>query len=131
MESDDDDTLAEDICKELSQTAKELSEQVETTTRLYESVCMKIAEKEAMLANYILTPKDKAAKKWLKTLSLNSSVLTYDEFLDAFLTLYEKEGRMDFATRTLVLRPEDAKLFDLPETSSIYALLGALPTVFN
>lgn len=130
MESDDDDTLAEDICKELRQTVKELSEQVDKTALIYESVCMKIAEKEAVLNNHILTPKDKAAKKWLKTLSLNSSILTYDEFLDAFLTLYEKEGRMDFATRTLVLRPEDAKILGLSEMVSIYALLGALPSVF-
>ena len=128
MESDEDDTLAEDICKELCSTAKELSEMVTSTSVLYEAICEKIAEKNTNA--HIMRPKP-ATKKWLKGLGAPTSVITYDEFLDIFLTLYEKEGRMDFATRTLVLRPEDAKLFDLPETSSIYALLGALPSVFN
>jgi len=124
MESDEDDTSVDVIFQELMQSVGELKGQVEDCTAVFRQFCRK-------LAGHRLRPRTATVKKWLTTLGLPASGLTYDDFLDAFLGLYEEEGRLDFATRTLVLRPQDARIFKLQETVTIYAFLGAFPNVFS
>lgn len=124
METDEDDIGVEEICEELIQTATQLKAQIDSCTDVYNQLCCKIS-------GNILKPKTASVKKWLKALGLPDNGLTYDDFLDTFLGLYEEECRMDFATRSLVLRPQDAKIFKLDGTVTIYALLGAFPNVFT
>jgi len=60
-------------------------------------------------------------------------MISYDDFLTSFFSMYEKEGRLDFATRTIELRPTEAKLLELPadQPISVFQFLGALPRIFN
>jgi 3-oxoacyl-[acyl-carrier-protein] synthase-3 len=99
----------------------------------WKELCEKIADKSSVTSSRILFPKTAAVSRWLKTLSLPQEIVTYDEFQNTFLDLYEKDGRLDFATRSLQLRPKDAKLFGLSADTpvTIFALLGALPRIFS
>ena len=130
---EEDTTPAADICKELQLTAEALYEQTKVCDARYKELCEKIADKSSVTSSRILFPKTAAVSRWLKTLSLPQEIVTYDEFLNTFLDLYEKDGRLDFATRSLQLRPKDAKLFGLSADTpvTIFALLGALPCVFS
>jgi hypothetical protein len=60
-------------------------------------------------------------------------IIEYDEFIGVFFELYEREGRLDLATRTLELKPTEAKLLDLPadQPISVFQFLGALPKLFH
>lgn len=130
VELDDDDIPSEDICKELWITAKVLYNQTKECDAAYSVLRQKIIDKSLI---HTFTPKTAAVRKWLKSLSLSEDVILYDEFLDAFFDLYEKEGRLDFASRTLSLRAKDAKVFGLVADTpiTIYSFLGALPSAFS
>ena len=132
MEEPVDDTSVEEICKELQLTAKALYDQTKSCDATYKIILEKLADKSLLSSSHALFPKTAAVSKWLKTLNAPQELITYDEFLEIFFSLYETERRLDFATRTLHLRPKDAKLFGLAEDTpiSIYAFLGALPRVF-
>ena len=131
MDTSDDDE--DTICKELLTTAEALYNQIIECTTLFKTILEKISDKSSITATRILSPKTSAAKKWLRLLGGTEEFITYDEFLDLFFDLYEREGRLDFATRTLTLRPVDATLFQLEADVpvSIYSFLGQLPRVFT
>jgi hypothetical protein len=130
---EDDDTSSDIICKELCVVAKVLYNESKECESRYKDILQKIKDKSKSTTSHILLPKTVTATKWLKSLNAPSEVITYDEFLDVFFDLYEREGRLDFDSRTLMLRPKDAKILGLhPDTpTSIYVFLGNLPQVFS
>jgi hypothetical protein len=129
---EDDDTSSDVICKELCVVAKVLYNESKECESRYKDILQKIKDKSKSPISHILIPKTVAVTKWLKSLNAPSEVITYDEFLDVFFELYEREGRLDFDSRTLSLRPNDAKILGLhADTISIYTFLGNLPQVFS
>ena len=133
VDASSEDVSSKEICKELWITAKVLYNQTKECDTAYGALRQKIIDKSLTQA---LIPKTSAVRKWLKTLCGGIQlyeVISYDEFLDAFFTLYEKEGRLDFASRTLSLRAKDAKVFGLIADTpiTIYSFLAALPSVFS
>ena len=132
LSDDTSDISSEDICKELRLTAETLYKQTNECNTLYKEICEKIAAKSSLSSSYILLPKTTHVKKWLRTLDAPQEFITYNEFLELFFDLYEREGRLDFATRSLVLRSAEAKIFELEAETpvSIYRFLGKLPSVF-
>lgn len=129
---EDDDTSSDVICKELCVVAKVLYDESKQCETLYKEVLQKIKDKAKSSTSHILVPKTVATTKWLKSLNAPSELITYDEFLDIFFDLYEIEGRLDFDSRTLTLRPADAKILGVHESIiSIYSFLGALPHIFS
>lgn len=129
---EDDDTSSDVICKELCVVTKVLYDESKQCETLYKEVLQKIKDKAKSSTSHILVPKTVATTKWLKSLNAPSELITYDEFLDVFFDLYETEGRLDFDSRTLTLRPADAKILGVHEsTISIYSFLGALPHIFS
>lgn len=133
MEEADDDTSSDVICKELCVVANVLYDESKQCENRYKEILQKIKDKAKSAISHILVPKTVAATKWLKSLNAPSEVITYDEFLEIFFHIYETEGRLDFDSRTLMLRPKDAKILGLhPDTPlSIYVFLGNLPQVFS
>lgn len=130
MDTSDDDE--DTICKELWTTAEVLYNQITECSTLFKSIIDKISDKSCISDTRILSPKTAKAKKWLKSIGGPEDFITYDEFLDLFFDLYEREGRLDFATRTLTMRPADAAIFQLEADTpvSIYSFLGQMPHVF-
>lgn len=132
MEEADDNTSSAELCKELCVVANVLYDESKQCETVYKDILQKIRDKAKSSTSHILVPKTVATTKWLKSLNAPSEIVTYDEFLDIFFDLYETEGRMDFNSRTLTLRPTDAKILGLhADTLSIYTFLGALPRVFS
>ena len=120
---------SEEICEELFVTMVTLATQSRAVDKQFKDILKNIQERPL---GSILSPKA-ATARWLQSIGLPHDMLSYDEVLTAFFTLYEKEGRLDFATRTLELKPVEAKLLDLPADQPIHVLqfLGALPRIFN
>lgn len=120
---------SEEICEELFATMVTLATQSRAVDKQFKDILKNIQERPL---GSILSPKA-ATARWLQSIGIPHDMISYDEFLAAFFTLYEKEGRLDFATRTLELKPVEAKLLDLPADQPIHVLqfLGALPRIFN
>ena len=124
-----DDSDIEDICKELFTTTVELAMQSRIIDKQFTTLLKRVQEKPL---GSILSPKA-ATTRWLQSIGLPHDMISYDDFITAFFILYESEGRLDFATRTLELRPTEAKLLELPSDQpvSVFQFLGALPRIFN
>lgn len=124
-----DDSDIEDICKELFTTTVELAMQSRIIDKQFTTLLKRVQEKPL---GSILSPKA-ATIRWLQSIGLPHDMISYDDFITAFFILYESEGRLDFATRTLELRPTEAKLLELPSDCpiSVFQFLGALPRIFN
>lgn len=124
-----DDSDIEDICKELFTTTVELAMQSRIMDKQFTTLLKRVEEKPL---GSILSPKA-ATTRWLQSIGLPHDMISYDDFITAFFILYESEGRLDFATRTLELRPTEAKLLELPSDQpvSVFQFLGALPRIFN
>jgi hypothetical protein len=120
---------SEEICEELFATMVTLATQSRAVDKQFKDILKNIQERPL---GSILSPKA-ATARWLQSVGIPHDMISYEEFLAAFFTLYEKEGRLDFATRTLELKPVEAKLLDLPADQPIHVLqfLGALPRIFN
>lgn len=124
-----EDSDIEDICKELFTTTVELAVQSRIMDKQFTTLLKRVQEKPL---GSILSPKA-ATIRWLQSIGLPHDMISYDEFVTSFFILYESEGRLDFATRTLELRPTEAKLLELPSDCpiSVFQFLGALPKIFN
>jgi len=120
---------SEEICEELFATMVTLATQSRTVDKQFKDILKNIQERPL---GSILSPKA-ATARWLQSIGIPHDMISYEEFLAAFFALYEKEGRLDFATRTLELKPVEAKLLELPADQPINVLqfLGALPKMFN
>jgi len=120
---------SEELCEELFTTMVTLATQSRSVDKQFKTILKNIQERPL---GSILSPKA-ATCKWLQSVGIPHDMISYEEFLAAFFTLYEKEGRLDFATRTLELKPVEAKLLELPADQPIHVLqfLGALPKIFN
>lgn len=120
---------SEEICEELFATMVTLATQSRAVDKQFKDILKNIQERPL---GSILSPKA-ATARWLQSIGIPHDMISYEEFLAAFFALYEKEGRLDFATRTLELKPVEAKLLDLPADQPIHVLqfLGALPRIFN
>ena len=127
--SSEDTVPSEDICEELFATMVSLATQSRIIDKQFKTILKKLEDRPL---SSILSPKA-ATSRWLQSIGLPHDMLSYDEFLAAFFVHYEKEGRLDLATRTLELKPTEAKLLDLPANQPIPVLqfLGALPRIFN
>lgn len=127
--SSEDTVPSEDICEELFATMVSLATQSRIIDKQFKTILKKLEDRPL---SSMLSPKA-ATSRWLESIGLPHDMLSYDEFLAAFFTLYEKEGRLDLATRTLELKLTEAKLLDLPANQPIPVLqfLGALPRIFN
>jgi len=127
--SSEDAHSSEELCEELFTTMVSLATQSRAVDKQFKTILKNIQERPI---GSILSPKA-ATSRWLQSVGIPHDMISYEEFLAAFFTLYEKEGRLDFATRTLELKPVEAKLLDLPADQPIHVLqfLGALPRIFN
>jgi hypothetical protein len=127
--SSEDAHSSEELCEELFTTMVTLATQSRSVDKQFKTILKNIQERPL---GSILSPKA-ATCKWLQSVGIPHDMISYEEFLAAFFTLYEKEGRLDFATRTLELKPVEAKLLELPADQPIHVLqfLGALPRIFN
>ena len=128
-DSSEDAHSSEELCEELFTTMVTLATQSRAVDKQFKDILKNIQERPL---GSILSPKA-ATSRWFQSVGIPHDMLSYDEFLTAFFTLYEKEGRLDFATRTLELKPTEAKLLELPADQPIPVLqfLGALPKIFN
>jgi len=124
-----DDSALEDICKELFSTTVQLAMQSRSLDKQFTTLLKRVQEKPL---GSILSPKA-ATGRWLQSIGIPHDMISYDDFLTSFFSMYEKEGRLDFATRTIELRPTEAKLLELPSDQpiSVFQFLGALPRIFN
>lgn len=124
-----DDSALEDICKELFNTTVQLAMQSRSLDKQFTTLLKRVQEKPL---GSILSPKA-ATGRWLQSIGIPHDMISYDDFLTSFFSMYEKEGRLDFATRTIELRPTEAKLLELPadQPISVFQFLGALPRIFN
>jgi len=124
-----DDSALEDICKELFNTTVQLAMQSRSLDKQFTTLLKRVQEKPL---GSILSPKA-ATGRWLQSIGIPHDMISYDDFLTSFFSMYEKEGRLDFATRTIELRPTEAKLLELPSDQpiSVFQFLGALPRIFN
>jgi len=124
-----DDSALEDICKELFTTTVQLAMQSRSLDKQFTTLLKRVQEKPL---GSILSPKA-ATGRWLQSIGIPHDMISYDDFLTSFFSMYEKEGRLDFATRTIELRPTEAKLLELPadQPISVFQFLGALPRIFN
>jgi len=127
--SSEDAHSSEELCEELFTTMVSLATQSRAVDKQFKTILKNIQERPI---GSILSPKA-ATSRWLQSVGIPHDMISYEEFLAAFFTLYEKEGRLDFATRTLELKPVEAKLLELPADQPIHVLqfLGALPKIFN
>ena len=127
--SSEDIHSSEELCEELFTTMVTLATHSRAVDKQFKDILKKIQEKQM---SSTLSPKA-ATSRWLQSIDIPHDILSYDEFLAAFFGLYEKEGRLDFATRTLELKPTEAKLLELPadQPVSVFQFLGALPKLFN
>lgn len=127
--SSEDTHSSEELCEELFATMVTLATQSRAVDKQFKTILKSIQDKPL---GSILSPKA-ATGRWLQSIGLPDDMLSYDEFIVAFFALYEKEGRLDLATRTLELKPTEAKLLELPsdEPVSVFKFLGALPKMFN
>lgn len=127
--SSEDTHSSEELCEELFTTMVTLATHSRAVDKQFKDILKKIQEKQM---SSTLSPKA-ATSRWLQSIDIPHDILSYDEFLAAFFGLYEKEGRLDFATRTLELKPTEAKLLELPadQPVSVFQFLGALPKLFN
>lgn len=128
-DSSEDAHSSEELCEELFTTMVTLATQSRSVDKQFKDILKNIQDKPL---GSILSPKA-ATSRWLQSVGIPHDMISYEEFLAAFFALYEKEGRLDFATRTLELKPVEAKLLDLPADQPIHVLqfLGALPRIFN
>jgi hypothetical protein len=124
-----DDSALEDICKELFTTTVQLAMQSRSLDKQFTTLLKRVQEKPL---GSILSPKA-ATGRWLQSIGIPHDMISYDDFLTSFFSMYEKEGRLDFATRTIELRPTEAKLLELPadQPISVFQFLGSLPRIFN
>ena len=124
-----DDSALEDICKELFNTTVQFAMQSRSLDKQFTTLLKRVQEKPL---GSILSPKA-ATSRWLQSIGIPHDMISYDDFLTSFFSMYEKEGRLDFATRTIELRPTEAKLLELPadQPISVFQFLGALPRIFN
>jgi len=124
-----DDSPLEDICKELFTTTVQLAVQSRSLDKQFTTLLKRVQEKPL---GSILSPKA-ATGRWLQSIGLSNDMISYDDFITFFFIMYEREGRLDFATRTLELRATEAKLLELPSDQpiSVFQFLGALPRIFN
>lgn len=124
-----DDSALQDICKELFNTTVQLAMQSRSLDKQFTTLLKRVQEKPL---GSILSPKA-ATGRWLQSIGIPHDMISYDDFLTSFFSMYEKEGRLDFATRTIELRPTEAKLLELPadQPISVFQFLGALPRIFN
>lgn len=125
----EDTHSSEELCEELFTTMVTLAMQSRAVDKQFKTIIKRMQDKPL---GSILSPKA-ATGRWLQSIGLPHDILSYDEFLVAFFALYEKEGRLDLATRTLELKPTEAKLLELPadEPVSVFQFLGALPKMFH
>jgi hypothetical protein len=125
----EDTHSSEELCEELFKTMVSLATHSRAVDKQFKEILKKIQEKQM---SSTLSPKA-ATSRWLQSIDIPHDILSYDEFLTAFFGLYEKEGRLDLATRTLELKPTEAKLLELPadQPVSVFQFLGALPKLFN
>ena len=128
-EASEDTHTSEELCEELFTTMVGLATHSRAVDKQFKDILKKIQERQM---SSTLSPKA-ATSRWLQSIDIPHDMISYDEFLTAFFALYEKEGRLDLATRTLELKPTEAKLLDLPadQPVSIFQFLGALPRMFN
>jgi hypothetical protein len=128
-ESSEDTHTSEELCEELFTTMVSLATHSRAVDKQFKEILKKIQERQM---SSTLSPKA-ATSRWLQSIDIPHDILSYDEFLTAFFGLYEKEGRLDLATRTLELKPTEAKLLELPadQPVSVFKFLGALPKLFN
>jgi hypothetical protein len=125
----DADVDAEVVASELFRSMVTLATQSRQLDKQFKGLLTKIQEKPL---GSVLSPKA-ATCKWLQSIGLPHDMISYDDFLTAFFDSYEAEGRLDLATRTLELRPAEAKLLELPANTpvSVFQFLGALPRLFS
>jgi hypothetical protein len=125
----DETASSEDMCADLFTTMVSLAVQSRDVDKQFKTIIKKMEEKSIGSS---LSPKA-ATTRWLRTVGLPHETLSYEEFATAFFTLYEKEGRLDFATRTVELRPTEAKLLELPadQPVSVFQFLGSIPKMFH
>ena len=122
------DASSEFLCEQLLKAATILAEQSRELDKQFKALLKKIQDRPGS----VLSPKA-ATARWLQSIGLPHEIVEYNEFIGAFFELYEKEGRLDLATRTLELKPTEAKLLDLPadQPVSVFQFLGALPKLFH
>ena len=128
-EASEDTHTSEELCENLFTTMVTLATQSRIVDKQFKEILKKVQEKQL---GSTLSPKA-ATSRWLQSIGIPHDMISYEEFVSAFFVLYEKEGRLDLATRTLELKPTEAKLLELPadQPVSVFQFLGALPKLFN
>ena len=128
-EASEDTRTSEELCENLFTTMVTLATQSRIVDKQFKEILKKVQEKQL---GSTLSPKA-ATSRWLQSIGIPHDMISYEEFVSAFFVLYEKEGRLDLATRTLELKPTEAKLLELPadQPVSVFQFLGALPKLFN
>jgi hypothetical protein len=126
-ETNSDDSNGEDL--DLFSTMTALATVSRKVDKQFKQILKKLDDRPL---GSILSPKP-ATGKWLQSIGLPHDMISYDHFLKSFFDIYEKEGRLDLATRTLQLRAPEAKLLGLPADVpvTIFRFLGALPHMFS
>jgi hypothetical protein len=100
VETEEDINSSEEICEELFATMIMLSTQSRAVDKQFKQILKKVQEKQM---GSTLSPKA-ATARWLQSIGIPHDMISYEDFLSAFFALYEKEGRLDLATRTLGLK---------------------------
>jgi hypothetical protein len=133
MELEDLDTsTTEEICASINTLTEEMfrtSEEIQVTGR---RILRRIKANPDWGSSIVLSPKSPMTK-WMKTVNFEKETYTFNEFMCFFLDFYAAQDRLDFPTRSLILREEEAKLFDLPAETPVnfFIFMSRMPFVFR